>query len=144
MYNFLSFAPDVLSLQARLLGSLSVLLVDRECRRPLLNLDPGSQCLFELCYNLPGYADKAWAATRRETAAKAITSLIQRDHDARSQLILTGGIGRVLELLDSKVGGISSTKECGSRGYVEHVMLGLSVRSVSGAMGWHAGNKGAS
>jgi hypothetical protein len=53
---------------------------------------------------LPGYANKAWAAARREAAAKAITSLVQRDHDARMQLMMTGGIQKLLALLDSKVG----------------------------------------
>eukprot|EP00878_Enallax_costatus_P009356 GHUV01009778.1.p1 GENE.GHUV01009778.1~~GHUV01009778.1.p1 ORF type:complete len:367 (+),score=140.05 GHUV01009778.1:311-1411(+) len=90
-------------LQAAVLGSLSVMLVDAACRRPLVALEPGCDTLFQLSSNLDGYADRPWAAARRETAAKAITSLIQRDHDARMQLIVTGGIVKVLDLLDSKV-----------------------------------------
>lgn len=93
----------VIVFQAAVLGALSVLLVDRECRKPLIALEPGCDTLFSLCANLDGYADRVWAAARRETAAKAITSLVQRDHDARTQLMLRGGIHKVLELLETKV-----------------------------------------
>lgn len=86
-----------------MLGSLSVMLVDAACRRPLVALEPDCNTLFQLSSNLDGYADRAWAAARREAAAKAITSLTQRDHDARMQLIVKGGIPKVLDLLDSKV-----------------------------------------
>lgn len=79
------------------------MLVDAACRRPLIALEPACDTLFHMSGNLPGYADKAWAASRREAAAKVITSLIQRDHDARMQLIITGGIVKVLTLLESKV-----------------------------------------
>lgn len=87
-----------------MLGSLSVLIVDQACRRPLISMEPGLDTLFSLSMPLPGYADKAWAAARREAAAKAITSLVQRDHDARMQLMMTGGVPKLLALLDSKVG----------------------------------------
>lgn len=90
-------------LQASVLGSLSVMMVDAACRRPLVAMEPGCDVLFMLSSNLEGYADKAWAAGRREAAAKAITNLIQRDHEARTQLISTGGIARILDLLESKV-----------------------------------------
>lgn len=85
------------------LGSLSVMLVDAACRRPLVAMEPGCDVLFRLSSNLEGYADRAWAAARKEAAAKAITSLIQRDHEARAQLIATGGIAKILNLLESKV-----------------------------------------
>lgn len=87
-----------------MLGALSVLIVDRACRDPLMAAEPSCATLFELCSNLEGYEDRAWAATRREAAAKAITSLLQRDHDARKELMMMGGISQILGLLDSKVG----------------------------------------
>jgi len=55
--------------------------------------------------NLEGYTDAAWAATRREVAARAITSLMQRDHEARAQLIAAGGLASVLALLDTETPG---------------------------------------
>jgi hypothetical protein len=85
------------------LGALSVLIVDRACRQPLIAAEPGCATLFELSSNLEGYDDVAWSATRREAAAKAITALLQRDHDARMQLMLMGGLSRILALLHAKV-----------------------------------------
>lgn len=89
--------------QACVLGALSVLIVDRACRQPLIAAEPGCGTLFDLSRHLEGYEDRAWAASRREAAAKAITSLVQRDHEARTQLMLMGGISQVLSLLDAKV-----------------------------------------
>ncbi|WIA12059.1 hypothetical protein OEZ85_012136 [Tetradesmus obliquus] len=99
-------------LQACVLGSLSVLIVDQACRRPLISMEPGLDTLFSLSMPLPGYADKAWAAARREAAAKAITSLVQRDHDARMQLMMTGGVPKLLALLDSKGPGHARVQFC--------------------------------
>lgn len=90
-------------MQACVLGALSVLIVDRACRQPLIAAEPSCATLFELSSNLKGYQDRVWAATRREAAAKALTSLLQRDHDARTQLMMMGGINQVLSLLDAKV-----------------------------------------
>lgn len=53
---------------------------------------------------LEGYSDATWAAAQREVAARAINSLMQRDHDARAQLIASGGVASVLALLDDEVG----------------------------------------
>jgi hypothetical protein len=90
--------------QACVLGALSVLIVDRTCRQPLIEAEPSCGTLFELASNLEGYEDRAWAGLRREAAAKAITSLVQRDHEARTQLMMMGGINQVLTLLEAKVG----------------------------------------
>jgi hypothetical protein len=90
-------------LQACVLGALSVLIVDRACRQPLIAAEPSCGTLFELSSDLEGYEDRSWAATRREAAAKAVTSLMQRDHDARSQLIMMGGINQILAQLEAKV-----------------------------------------
>lgn len=81
-----------------------MLIVDHTCRQPLIDAEPSCAALFELASNLEGYEDRAWAALRREAAAKAITSLIQRDHQARIQLVMMGGINQVLALLEAKVG----------------------------------------
>lgn len=54
--------------------------------------------------DLEGYPDAAWAAARREVAARAINSIMQRDHEARAQLIDSGGVASVLALLDQEVG----------------------------------------
>ncbi|KAF8071180.1 hypothetical protein HT031_001262 [Scenedesmus sp. PABB004] len=89
-------------LQACVLGGLSVLAVDAACRAPIVALEPGLDTLFALAGALEGYTDRAWAAARRETAAKAIASLVQRDADVRASLVATGGIGRLLALLDAK------------------------------------------
>jgi hypothetical protein len=86
------------------LGALSVLIVDRACRQPLTAAEPSCATLFELSSDLEGYEDRSWAAARREAAAKAITSLMQRDHEARSQLIMMGGINQILAQLEAKVG----------------------------------------
>lgn len=91
-------------MQACVLGALSVLIVDHTCRQPLIDAEPSCATLFDLASNLEGYEDRAWAALRREAAAKAITSLIQRDHEARIQLMMMGGINQVLTLLEAKVG----------------------------------------
>lgn len=95
-----------------MLGALSVLIVDRACREPLIAAEPSCATLFELCSDLEGYDDRSWAATRREAAAKAITSLVQRDHDARMQLVLMGGIQQILHLLEAKVGVSAAPCTC--------------------------------
>lgn len=89
--------------QACVLGALSVLIVDKACRQPLIAAEPACSTLFELSSNLEGCEDHAWVAARREAAAKAITSLLQRDHEARKELMLMGGINSILSLLDAKV-----------------------------------------
>ena len=77
-------------LQEALLGSLAMLLIDRSCRRPYIQLEPDYITLFTLCKNLEGYSVVA-AKARRETSAKILASLMQRDPEARRSLILTGG-----------------------------------------------------
>lgn len=47
--------------------------------------------------------EPAAAAHRRETAAKLLTSMAQRDADARRHLIIQGGLKQVLQLLNPKV-----------------------------------------
>lgn len=54
--------------------------------------------------DLQGYPDAAWAAMRREIAARAVTSILQRDHTARAALISSGGMMGVLKLLEDEVG----------------------------------------
>jgi hypothetical protein len=93
-----------LLLQACLLGALSVLMVDRACRKPLLALQPDLALLLQLCDEMPGYEIQAWAAGRREAAAKLLTSLVQRDADVRMSLIRNGCLKRVLQLLSAQVG----------------------------------------
>jgi hypothetical protein len=58
--------------------------------------------------DLGGYPDAQAAAARRETAARAITALMQRDHAARARLVESGGVACVLELLDSEVCGLAA------------------------------------
>ena len=53
--------------------------------------------------DLEGYPDAQAAAGRREVAARAVTALMQRDHEARARLVAAGGVSSVLELLDSEV-----------------------------------------
>ena len=53
-----------------------MLLVDRCCRRPYIQMEPNFATLFTLCRNLDGYRP-ADAERRREVAAKILTSLIQ-------------------------------------------------------------------
>jgi hypothetical protein len=65
------------------------------------------QTTLPLCSgDLEGYPDAAWAAARREVAARAINSVMRRDHEARAQLIESGGMLSVLALLDSEVGHV--------------------------------------
>lgn len=90
-------------LQANVLGALSVMLIDRQCRVPFVKLEPACTTLFTMCKNMEGYSDAKSTAARREAAAKAINSLMQRDHDARTQLIETGNMKAVLQLLDPEV-----------------------------------------
>lgn len=99
-------------LQACVLGALSVLAIDRSARAHLMEAEPGCTTLFELCSALPGYEDRAWAAARWEAAARALTSIVQRDHAARVQLVLMGGIPRILELLQAKVGTAGRQHGC--------------------------------
>lgn len=98
-------------LQAFLLGALSVLLVDRQCRKPLIEAEPNAATLFRFCQDLPGYSPE-WAAARREAAARIIVSMLQRDHDARRQLVRSGGIASVLELLEPKGPGAEKVQFC--------------------------------
>jgi hypothetical protein len=86
------------------LGALSILLVDRQCRRPWIQVEPGAALLFDLASDLEGYADAKWVVSRRCAAAKCLTSVMQRDHEARVTLVGAGGILRILSLLDTKVG----------------------------------------
>lgn len=79
------------------------MLVDASCRRPLLIAEPCLDSLFQLAGDLGGYADASWAAARRETAARAITCVVQRDQDARAQLMAMGGVHSLLALLDAQV-----------------------------------------
>ena len=57
------------TLQRHLIGALAMLLVDRDCRRPCIALEPNFATLFELCKDLEGYSAPE-AAHRRETSAK--------------------------------------------------------------------------
>lgn len=152
-------AAVLIFLQACVLGALSVLIVDRACRDPLVAAEPSCATLFELCSDLEvscaatwratmfwgcvrygyggvpvwgdsvivrgcgadpvqGYEDKAWTAMRREAAAKGITSLLQRDHSARIELMMMGGIAQILALLEAKVGGMitAALASLGARG----------------------------
>lgn len=90
-------------LQACVLGALTVLVVDRACREPLVDQEPGCGTLFEMCHDLVGYEDGVWAAARRTTAANALASMVQRDQVVRLNLVLMGGIPRILELLQARV-----------------------------------------
>ena len=87
-----------------MLGALSVLLVDRQCRKPFIRAEPGCGVLLQMCKELEGYRDQVWAASRRAAASRCVTSLMQRDHEARLALVDSGGIAEVLQLLDAKVG----------------------------------------
>ncbi len=62
-----------------------------------------TRCL-QLCDELSGYADEAWAAGRREAAAKLLAALVQRDADVRMSLISQGCLKRLLQLLRAQVG----------------------------------------
>ena len=86
------------TMQKHLLGALAMLLVDRCCRRPYIHMEPDFNTLFSLCRNIDGYkpADSKY---RRETAAKVLTSLCQRDQEARKSLISSGSLKHVLDLL---------------------------------------------
>ncbi len=90
--------------QSYLVGALSVLLIDRNCRRAYLQQEPEFATLFTLARNLEGYAAAA-AAARREAAAKLLTTLVQRDADARRSLIASGALRNVMALLNPKVWG---------------------------------------
>ncbi|KAG1678758.1 hypothetical protein FOA52_012798 [Chlamydomonas sp. UWO 241] len=86
-------------LQHHLIGALAMLLVDRSCRAPYLAMEPSFTTLFLLCANLPGY-EAEHAAARREGCAKILTSLMQRDPEARRSLITTGSLKHVIALLN--------------------------------------------
>lgn len=95
--------------QSYLVGALSVLLIDRNCRRAYLQQEPEFATLFTLARNLEGYAAAA-AAARREAAAKLLTTLVQRDADARRSLIASGALRNVMALLNPKVGNRRAAK----------------------------------
>ena len=63
--------------QRHLQGALSMLLVDRSCRRPYNALEPDFATLFKLCRNLEGYSVDKDVGQRRTSAAKVLTSLMQ-------------------------------------------------------------------
>lgn len=90
--------------QSFLLGALSVLLIDRNCRRAYLQQEPEFGTLFVLARNLDGY-EPGHAAARREAAAKLLTTMVQRDADARRSLIASGALRNVISLLNPKVRG---------------------------------------
>ena len=56
--------------QRHLQGALSMLLVDRSCRRPYIALEPNFTTLFKLCRNLEGYSIDKDVGQRRTSAAK--------------------------------------------------------------------------
>ncbi len=86
-------------LQLHQLGALAVLLVDRCCRRPYLQQEGDFATLFAMCKQLPGYRPQD-EQIRRETSAKVLTSLMQRDGEARLALIRSGSLRQVLTLLN--------------------------------------------
>ena len=67
----------------------------RCCRRPYFQQEGDFNTLFTLCKALPGYKDSD-AAARREASAKVLTSLVQRDAEARRLLITSGSLKAVL------------------------------------------------
>ncbi|GIL66635.1 hypothetical protein Vafri_20126 [Volvox africanus] len=97
--------------QSFLLGALSVLLIDRNCRKAYVQQEPEFGTLFMLAKNLEGYAPDA-AAARRETAAKLLTTMVQRDADARRSLIASGALRSVISLLNPKGPGESMIQFC--------------------------------
>jgi hypothetical protein len=64
--------------QRHLIGALAMLLVDRDCRRPCIALEPNFATLFELCKELEGYSSQDDIAMRRVGAAKVGWSGISR------------------------------------------------------------------
>mmetsp|Transcript_26929 Transcript_26929/g.69418 ORF Transcript_26929/g.69418 Transcript_26929/m.69418 type:complete len:871 (-) Transcript_26929:1245-3857(-) len=98
-------------LQQFLLGALAVMLVDRCCRRPYFALENNFHTLFAMCKPMPGYKDSD-AQSRRETSAKILTSLIQRDVEARKLLVTSGALKSVLELLNPEGPGSSMVQFC--------------------------------
>ncbi|KXZ56071.1 hypothetical protein GPECTOR_2g953 [Gonium pectorale] len=97
--------------QAFLLGGLSVLLIDRNCRRAYLQQEPEFGTIFALAKNLEGYSPEA-AAARREAASKLLTTMVQRDADARRSLIASGALRNVISLLNPKGPGESMIQFC--------------------------------
>jgi hypothetical protein len=85
-------------MQKHLLGALAMLLVDKCCRRPYLQMEPDFHTLFALCRHIEGYKPLD-SQYRRETAAKVLTSLCQRDQEARKSLVTSGSLKHVLDLL---------------------------------------------
>eukprot|EP00803_Ostreobium_quekettii_P006067 evm.model.scf_440.6 EVM.evm.TU.scf_440.6 scf_440:39552-53991(-) len=85
-------------LQAFLLGALSVLVVDRVCRVPLLEAEPDMSTLFDMCKDLPGYSG-SWGQERRLLSAKTLTCITQRDHDVRMKIVENGRILSILSFL---------------------------------------------
>ena len=75
--------------QRHLIGALAMLLVDRDCRRPCIELEPNFATLFELCKDIEGYRAQD-AKHRRETAAKVGTGshMIQEFVSVRMYSIL--------------------------------------------------------
>jgi hypothetical protein len=55
--------------------------------------------MFALCQPLPGRVDGATERARRIAAAKLVTSVLQRDAEARAAMIRAGGVDSVLGLL---------------------------------------------
>ncbi|MEW5306191.1 MAG: hypothetical protein WDW36_008675 [Sanguina aurantia] len=97
--------------QAFLIGALAVQMVDRTCRRPYLALEPDFATLFSLCANLDGYGDAA-AANRRETSAKMLASVVQRDPAGRRCLVSSGSLKSVLALLNPVGPGSGMVQFC--------------------------------
>ena len=61
-------------------------------------MEPDFHTLFALCRNIEGYQPLD-SQYRRETAAKVLTSLCQRDQEARKSLVTSGSLKHVLDLL---------------------------------------------
>jgi hypothetical protein len=69
-------------MQARVLGLLNVLALDKKSRPQIVEYSPKMDDIFHLCENLDGY-DATWTATRRKQAARLIASVIIRDAQVR-------------------------------------------------------------
>ncbi|KAK3271794.1 hypothetical protein CYMTET_19879 [Cymbomonas tetramitiformis] len=98
-------------LQGRALGALATSVVDRQCRKLLMEEDPKLNILFKLTDLLEGY-DAQYTEWRRMVAGQAIANICIRDASVRLLIVQNGAFKKVLALVKSEGPSALKLKRC--------------------------------
>ena len=82
-----------------------MLMVDRVCRVELLRCDPNLETILKFCRTWSN-SNTPSSRQSRVVGAKLLVSLVQRDHEVRKQILETGGLDVILEVLKETDGSM--------------------------------------